>query len=289
MFIQFLLNGFIAGSLLALLAIAFSFTYNTTRIFSLAYAGVMVASCFFHYFFIVKLKIPFIIALMMTLVISGILNSSFEKLIYQKFESKGSSQNSILVTSIGLFIILINFCAMVFGSENKSFSRDIQSSLKIGGIVFTKIQLYQATISSILIVLILMILNKSSLGLKIKAISFDPLLFQVLGNDSKRLRLILYFFSGSLGAVVSLLMAYDVGFDPYFGMILFLNALVAMIIGGFGSFKGALVGGLVLGIIQSLSIYFFEAKWETTISFGFLILILIVRPQGIFGVKQRWI
>lgn len=289
MFLQFLINGLITGSLFALLAMAFSFTYNTTKIFSIAYAGVLVAACFFHYFFIVRLKTPFIVALILTLTLSGILNSIIEKLIYQKLESKGSSHNGILVASIGLFIILINLFAMVLGNENKSFSQDIQNSMMLDGIVITKIQLYQVFISSALIMIIFGVLNRTSLGLKIKAISFDFLLFQVLGNDSKRLRLILYFFSGVLGAVVSLLMAYDVGFDPYFGMNLFLNALLAMIIGGFGSFKGAFIGGLVLGILQSLSIYFFEARWETTISFSILILILIFRPQGIFGVKQRWI
>lgn len=83
MFLQFLINGLITGSLFALLAMAFSFTYNTTKIFSIAYAGVLVAACFFHYFFIVRLKTPFIVALILTLTLSGILNSIIEKLIYQ--------------------------------------------------------------------------------------------------------------------------------------------------------------------------------------------------------------
>lgn len=289
MILQFLLNGLITGCLYALLAMAFSLTYNTTRVFNIAYAGVAVAACFFQYFFVTMLQLPFVLSLVLTLVSVGLLNLVIEKYIYQKLEARGSSHNSILVASIGLFIVITNLLALFFGNEIKTFTQEIQNSSQWGQIIITQMQLKQFLIAVAMIFALMIVLNKTNLGIKIKAISFDKLLFQVYGHDASKLRLILYFVSGVLAAVVSLLIGYDVGFDPYFGMALLLNALVAMIIGGFGSFKGAIVGGLVLGILQSISIYFFEAKWETAISFVLLIVILVFRPQGIFGTKQRWV
>ncbi len=289
MLFQFILNGFITGLLYALLAMAFSLTYNTTRVFSIAYAGVVVSACFIHYWLIKMLGLPFWAAVPLTLLIAGLLNTLSEKCIYQPLEKRGSTHNSILVASIGLFIILTNLLAMLFGNENKTFSQSIYNSLKFGNIIITRMQLIQLVVSGLLAAGVLMALRKTNLGLKINALSHDRLLFEVFGHNALRLRLVLYFISGVLGAAVSLLIGYDVGFDPYFGMGLLLNALVVMILGGFGSFKGALIGGLILGILQSLSVYFFEARWETAITFLLLVLILIFRPQGIFGVKQRWI
>lgn len=289
MIIQFLINGLIAGLLYALLAMAFSLTYNTTKVFSMAYAGVIVFACFIQYFFLNIMLFPIIVAILITIILTSILNTIIEKFLYQKLENRGNSLNSILVASIGLFIVLTNALAMFFGNGNKTFFQEFQNSLQFGNIIITKVQGLQLLISVIIISALFIVLNKTNLGLKIKAISFDNLLFQIFGNNATKLRLILYFVSGGIAAIVSLLIGYDVGFNPYFGMALLLNALVAMIIGGFGSFKGALFGGIILGIIQSLSVYFFDTKWETAISFLILILILIFRPQGLYGTKQRWV
>lgn len=289
MLFQFIINGFITGLLYALLAMAFSLTYNTTRVFSIAYAAVVVAACFIHYWFIKVAGLPFILAVPMTLILTGTLNAMLEKGIYQPLEKRGGSHNSILVASIGLFIILTNLLAMLFGNENKTFSSTIYNSLRLGDMIITRMQLVQLVTSGLLIAGLLIVLRRTHLGLKIKALSYDKLLFEVFGHHAMQLRLRLYFISGVLAAIVSLLIGYDVGFDPYFGMGLLLNALVVMIMGGFGSFKGAVVGGVILGVLQSLSVYFFQARWETAITFLLLILILIFRPQGIFGVKQRWI
>ncbi len=289
MLLQFVINGIITGLLFALLSMAFSLTYNTTRVFSIAYAGVVVGACYIHYWLTKVAGVPLVPAILLTLTLTGLLNTILEKTVYQPLEKKGNSHNSILVASIGLFIILTNAIAILFGNENKTFSQNIYNSLSIGSIIITRMQIIQFSFSLALITALLVVLGRTNLGIKINALSHDKLLFEVFGHNALKLRLTLYFISGILAAVVSLLIGFDVGFDPYFGMSLLLNALVVMIIGGFGSFRGALTGGLILGILQSLSVYFFEARWETAITFLLLILILIFRPQGLFGIKQRWI
>ncbi len=286
MILQFIVNGFITGLLYALVAIAFGFTYNTTRIFHIAYAGVLVAGSYIFLFFS-RMGFPFAIAIPLALLACGFLNLLIEKTIYLPMEKRRNSLNTIMVASIGLFTVLINLVAMIFGNENQTLTNEISRSFSFGNIIVTRMQMWQLVIASACISFILIILSKSRWGLNIKALSNNRELFSVLGNDAIRVRSALTFVSGVIAAIVSLLLAYDVGFDPYFGMPLLLNALVVMILGGTGSFYGSLLGGILLGVIQSLSVYFFEARWETAISFVILILMLIFRPQGLFGEKQR--
>ena len=289
MITQFLLNGIITGLLYAVLAIAFGLVYNTTKIFHIAFAGVLVATPFIFYTFAVQWSLPFILALLICLTVTGMLNIGIEHFIYKKLEDKKVNHNNILVASIGVFIVITNILAMTYGNETKTFQSDVRPSIQVGTLIITYMQVLQGIISSVLILSFLWILRTTDLGIKIKALSNNLNLFEVLGHSAARFRMILFFMSGVLAAIISLLISHDVGFDPYFGMSLLLNALVAMIIGGFGSFKGSALGGIVLGLIQSLSIYFFESRWETAISFLLLILILILRPQGMYGEKQRLI
>ena len=193
------------------------------------------------------------------------------------------------MASIGVFIILTNLLAMIFGNENKTYTNTSGNSISIADLIITQMQLIQFISCVLLIIVLLIIINKTTMGIKIKALSNNGLLFEILGQSAAKFKLFLFFISGILGAIVSLLISFDVSFDPYFGMSLLLNALVAMIIGGFGSFKGSVFGGILLGIIQSISIYLFDSRWETAISFLILIAILVFRPQGLFGEKQRLI
>lgn len=286
MILQFIINGLITGLLYALVAIAFGFTYNTTRIFHIAYAGVLVAGSYIFLLFS-RTGLPFPVAVPLTLLVCGLLNLLIEKSIYLPMEKHRNSLNTIMVASIGLFTILINLIALLFGNENQTLTNEISRSFNLGHIIITRMQLLQFFIASVSIIVILIILSKSRWGLNIKALSYNKELFSVLGNNAIRIRSLLTFFSGVIAAIVSLLLALDVGFDPYFGMPLLLNALVVMILGGMGSFYGSLLGGVLLGITQSLSVYYFEARWETAITFTILILVLVFRPQGFFGKKER--
>jgi len=286
MIIQFVINGFITGLIYALAAMAFSFTYNTTKIFHIAFAGVLVTASYIL-FFLISAGVPLFIAILLTLILNGLLNLVIEKGIYQPLEKRRNSLNTIMIASIGVFTILINLIAILFGNENKILSNEIIQAITFGNIIITQMQLCQLSVSAITISLILFVLAKTRWGFNIKALSNNKELYVVLGNNVNRTQTILTFFSGVLAAVVSILLAFDVGFYPYFGMPLLLNALVVMILGGIGNFYGSVLGGVLLGIIQSLSVYYFEARWETAITFVLLLVLLILRPQGIFGHKQR--
>ena len=115
----------------------------------------------------------------------------------------------------------------------------------------------------------------------------DPELCMVFGRNIYRTRSILFILSGAFVAIGSGLVALDVGMDPYVGMAMFLNAMVALIVGGVGRFEAPILGGFIIGILQALTVWLFSSRWEDAIVFVLLILFLLLRPQGIMGEKGR--
>ncbi len=282
MIIQFLINGLIQGLLYAVVAMAFALTYNTTRIFHIAYAGVLVVASYLLMLFL-QIGVPAPISIALSILFCGLLNVGVEKVVYLPMEKRGNSHNTVMVASIGLFVVLTNLVALLFGNENKTISNAVVQGMRIGEYIITRMQIWHFGVAGLLSAVLLFVLWRTSLGIKIKALSADSQLFAAMGHNAERLRLLLFFISGGLAAVVSILLAYDVGFDPYFGMPLLLNALVAMIIGGLGNFKGVLLGGILLGVVQSLAVYFLEARWESAITFVVFLLVIIAKPKGLLG------
>jgi branched-chain amino acid transport system permease protein len=130
-------------------------------------------------------------------------------------------------------------------------------------------------------------LKYSKFGIKTRAMRDDDILCKVFGMNIDKTRLILFALSGIFVAMGSGLVAYDVGMDPYVGMPMLLNAVVALIIGGVGRFEAPIVGGFIIGILQALTIWRFSARWQDAVTFLLLILFLLFRPKGILGEKQR--
>lgn len=286
MFSQFIVNGFITGLLYAVIAVAFGITYNATRVFHMAYAAVLVSTSYLLVFFL-KSGLPDMFAIPLALAGTGLLNLAIEFLIYRPMQKKRNSSNTVMVASIGVFIVLTNLIALLFGNETKTLSNEIGGSWHWGTVIITKMQLWQLLCSFLLIIVSFFVFYRTKAGLHLRAISSDPELYIVFGKDSFKLRRLLFFISGVLAGIVALLISYEVGFDPYYGMPLLLNGLVAMIAGGIGSYAGSVAGGVLLGLLQSFSVYYFEARWEGAITFAILLLVLILRPQGLFGIKQR--
>jgi len=145
----------------------------------------------------------------------------------------------------------------------------------------------QFVVSIILLLFFLLFLKYSNLGIKTRAMRDDPVLFTVFGKELKRQRLVLFGLSALLAGTGSTLIAYDVGMDPYVGMPMLLNAVVALIIGGVGRFEAPIVGGFIVGILQSLAVWVFSSRWQDAVTFSLLLIFLVFRPQGLLGEKQR--
>ena len=287
MVLQFIANGLITGILYSLLAIGFALVYNTTRIFHIAAAGLYVFAAYMFWFFAAKCGLHITVAAVISLVLTMLLSLLSELVIYHPLKNKKASLNVAMISSIGLMTVIINSIAMFFGNETKIIENAILQPLTIGNIIITSPQKYQAVIGIATLAISLFVLRKTNWGLRLRALSADETLFETLGYNTDYTRIAVFLASGAFIALASCLMVYDVGLDPNMGMSILINAMVAMIIGGVGKFSTCILGGLTLGVLQSLTVYLFASNWQNAVTFLVLLVLLFLRPQGIAGYKQR--
>ena len=284
---QFIINGLITGILYSLLAIGFALVYNTTRIFHIAAAGVYVFAAYMFWFFVAEVGLPIMPASLVAIVLTMVLSLLSELLVYRPLKNKNASLNVAMIASIGTMTVIINTIAMCFGNETKVIENAIYQPLIYGDIIITIPQKYQALIGIVVLIIFLVILQRTNWGLRLRALSVDETLFETLGYDTKVTRIMVFMASGAFIAIASCLTVFDVGLDPNMGMSVLINAIVAMIIGGIGRFSTCILGGLTLGVLQSLTVYQFASNWQNAVTFLVLLLFLFLRPQGIAGYKQR--
>ena len=285
--IQFLVNGLITGVLYSLLAIGFALVYNTTRIFHIAAAALYVVAAYAFYVFAVKLGLPLVLAFVLATIFTMLISLCTEYGVYQPLKKRKASLNVTMIASIGLMTVLVNLVAMIFGNETKVIDNTIQPTFAFGDIIITTPQMYQLVVGVAIIVIFLLFISFSRFGLKLRALSTDDELYATMGYSINRTRTYVFLLSGLFISVASCLTVYDVGLDPHMGMNVLINAMVAMIIGGIGRFGTCVVGGLILGVLQSLVVYQFASNWQNAITFVLLLVLLFLRPQGIAGYKQR--
>lgn len=287
MILQLLINGLITGLIYSVVSLGFSLVYNTTRIFHIAFAALYMITPYLVITFCNMFHIPIIINVIIAILCTGLLGLCIDYFIYRPLNKRGSSQNVIMLSSIGVMIIIINVVALIYGNEPIVLTEEISKSYLFGAIVITETQLVQSVVSITLLLSFFIFLKFTKLGIQTRAYRDDAKLTSILRVNTTFLRGLFFVLSSIFAAIGSCLIAFDFGMNPYIGMPMLLNAVVALIIGGIGRFEAPIIGGLILGILQSSVVYLTSTKWQDAITFTVLILFLILRPSGIIGEKTR--
>lgn len=283
---QILINGIIQGFLIALTATGFAVVYNSTGILYIAQGAVFALSPFLLLSFL-QWGTGISLALSLTLLISIILSMLFEFINHGPLHKRGASDAIHLISSLGIFIAVIQIIAIIWGNETKVLRDGIDVTYMMSDIIITRSQALGGIISLFSIVTFFLWLRKTDSGLKFMALSDNPIQLSLMGYNISKLRLLAFGISGILTAVAAMLTAMDIGFDPHGGLSAVLLAIVATIIGGKGSFIGPVLGGILLGIMRSQVVWYTSARWQDSITFLLLVLFLFFMPQGIFGKKGR--
>ncbi|MCF7859755.1 MAG: branched-chain amino acid ABC transporter permease, partial [Candidatus Cloacimonetes bacterium] len=225
--------------------------------------------------------------IILTIVFAFLLGVIIEWLVYKPLFNKSGSENIALISSLGVYVIIINIIALLFGTETKILDNSIRKSLTLGEIIITKPQLWQFSFSLPLIALFLMFIKVTRYGLKIRAISDNPLLARVMGINTQRIRYIVFGIGSVMSVSAALLKGFDTGIDPYSGMAITLSAAVVVIIGGTDSLYGTIFASIMLAIIQNFTEFFLSAQWRDTVTFTILILVMLWRTEGILQFRLR--
>ena len=285
---QFAVNGIVAGSVYALIALGFALIFTASRVFHFAHGGVYTISAFAGYTALVTFKLGLVAAFLVAIGFAALLGLLINMLLYEPMKAGGVSPFVAMISSFGVLIIITHVTAMIWGSNPVVLSRGGQTTVyRFGPIYTTDAQLLIIGFAATLAVLLWLFFRHMRLGIAIRALGNDSELAEIVGMPAKRLRHISFMVGSALVGVSAMLIGLNVGIiDFNMGMDVILMATVAMIIGGLGNVGAAAGGGFVLGMIQNIAIWKIESKWQMALSFAILIVVLLFKPSGLFGEKR---
>jgi branched-chain amino acid transport system permease protein len=287
MFLQFIVNGIITGSLIAIMAIGFWFIYRATNLFHIAHGAVYAAAAYIFYSFYFSLGYSLLLSFFLSLISGAIFGLVIYFVVYRPLEGKNASAGIKFISSLAIYIFVVNVIALLYGNETKILSEGLSESLSLGNVILTKIQVNQFLSFLALFIVSYIFVQKTKAGRAIRAIGDNPLLFKAIGLNEKRVKMMVFSIGSAIAALASLLTGLDVGIDPHIGMFALLNAVVAVIIGGIKRLEGVVFGAFLIGIMQNLIIWQFSARWESAVTFLILITVLLYKSGGLFVVKRR--
>lgn len=291
--IQLFFNIALTFSVYLILALSFSISYEITKSFDLNKAAIISFAAYISYLIFVVFHLPKLLAILFSVVFSIIISVFIEnKLFYVIRKNKsGDCENGnfrVLIASIGVYTIFQNALSLYFGDEIKTISgNEFTISHELLGAYITDIQIITIFVSTVLFVSILLLLHKTRLGRQIRAVSNNPELCNIYGIDSDKVVLWATAISSALAAIAGILIALDLDMTPTFGFNYFLCGVVAMIIGGVGSYRGLVFGSLLLASAQHLAAYYIDTKWMDAVAYLILILFLIWKPLGFSGLRFK--
>ena len=283
---QVLLNGLISGLAIAILAFAFAIVYLPTRVFHIALGGIYVAVPFIALSSL-SAGIPWPLAILAALMVGTGLSIGCELLNHNRLARMNAPAVSHLLSSLGIYIAIVEVIILVWGNEARVLREGPGKVITLLSFSLTHGQVLTATVSLALILTSYLWLHFSNVGLQFRAHADSPKELVLRGHSSRLLRGLAFTLSGFLCSASSLVIAYDMGFDPHEGLSTLLLAIAAVLIGGRDSFVGPLLGGVLVGVLRASTLWFLSARWQEAATFVLLILVLYLRPYGLVGKKQR--
>ncbi len=282
LFLQLLFNGLTNGCYYALLGVGFGLIFATTKIVHFAY-GPIFACAAYGAWWASSIGIPLPLAALFAVLVACLLGIACFLLVYRPIQQRGAPGLVVLITSLGLFILLENLLGIIFGAGNKVVEEVSYDVFFLGPVFFTSIHLWQVASLVVLGGALFAFLKYARFGKAIVAMTDDPEMAEVIGIDTRRIAIAVFAIGSALSAVAAVLILLKDGATAHMGFIAVFMAFVSVVVGGIGSIRGSVAGGLALGMVESLGLWKIPTEWQSSIAFVVLFLILVARPQGIFG------
>ncbi len=293
---QLILNGIIAGSIYALIALGFTVIYRTVKFFHFAHGVVYTIGAYFsysviRYWLLVIRKSPpawtWVLAVLVGIIGAGVLGVAIDRLVYYPLRKRKASNLIFLLASFGIFIFLQNLIQLIYGAQILTLrTGPIKEGHHFLGAVITDIQILILVVSILLSIALFLFIKYTKIGKTMRAVSDDPIAASVVGINPEKTILFSFAIGSALAGAAGILISLETNIEPTMGFSAILKGIIASIIGGIGSIPGAVLGGFFLGLAENLGIWKISAGWKDAIAFAILIIFLLLRPGGIFGIKS---
>ena len=286
--LQQLANGLTLGSLYALVAIGYTMVYGILRLINFAHGDIFMMSMYFAFYAISVFYLPWYIAVVLVILASGVLGVNSERFAYRPLRE--APRISLMISSIGVSYLLENLAIVLFTGIQKNFPSIplFQDIITIGSIRIQRLTILVPIITAVIAVVLLYLINHTKTGLAMRAASKDLEAAKLMGININR-TIAMTFFIGSILAATGAIMwglKYP-QIQAYVGTMPGLKCFIAAVIGGIGNIKGAIVGALLLGMMEILIVFFLPGLTGYKDAFAFiaLVVILLWKPTGILGEK----
>ncbi len=285
--ISTLINGLSLGAVYAMIALGYTMVYGIAKMLNFAHGDVIMVGSFVIFFLLEKTGNPWI-AVIVSIIFCFLLGIVIEKVAYKPL--RGASSLAVLITAIGVSYMLQSLAQLIFGVTPIPVSLFSElSSINIGGITIKVTSIITLIASAIIMTVLTLFINRSKAGRAMLAVSEDRGAAQLMGVNINRTIALTFAIGSALAAVASIFYLFMTPVtQPTFGAMPGIKAFVAAVLGGIGSIPGAMLGGVLLGIIEQFALkYEALAPYADAVVFSILVIVLLVKPAGLLGKKRN--
>ncbi len=283
-----------------MIALGYCLVYGVLRLINFAHGDIFMVAAYLGFIFITFLfKYIFVgggvsgwlilaITLPVVMFFTSVLGVFIERVAYRPLREKGAHRLYVVITALMVGLILENGNLALFGASSRKFPAIIHRSvISFSGVHITNLKVLVIIAAFVTFAFLQAIVNKTKIGMAMRAISYDKFAIPLMGIPVNKVIVFTFILGSSLAAVAGVLfgMSYPV-LNPYMGMIIGWKAFIAAVVGGIGDIKGAFLGGFLLGFIEILIVSFFSSNLKDLISFLILLIILVIKPTGFYGVAK---
>jgi branched-chain amino acid transport system permease protein len=294
--LQNIFNALQWGSFYSMIALGYCLVYGVLRLINFAHGDIFMAACYFAFFIAsaLLLKITggggvvFALTLVSTMIVTALLGIAIERIAYRPLRRKGVNRLYVVITALMVGFILENGNLAILGATALRFPDILDKQIwQIGAVTITNLKVLVIIAAFMVFAILEFIVRKTTLGMAMQAVSYDKFAIPLMGIPVNQVITFTFALGSSLAAVAGILfgMSYPV-LDPYMGMIIGWKAFIAAVVGGIGNIKGAFIGGFILGFIEIFIAAFFPSSFKDLVSFIILLIILVLKPTGFFGVAR---
>ncbi|MBI2891438.1 MAG: branched-chain amino acid ABC transporter permease [Nitrospirae bacterium] len=283
-FLAYATPGFATGSLYALVALGLVLVYRATRTLNFAHGDISALVTFFAYTAL-SAHIPFAVAFLIAVILGAGVAALFYRFVLLPARRRGGGPVSLLILTLAAALILQGVTSWIWGTQPRvlPFPLSDSKTLTFGPVVLSHLHAGTLVVAALAAALLYILIQRTRTGLAMRALALDVEGVQTLGIPARKLLALTWALSAVLGGTAGVFLAPVLFVDPYFMLDPFLKGFAAAVVGGLDSLPGAVLGGLLLGVAESLFGGFISIKFKATFVFVVIVVVLLVRPEGLLG------
>lgn len=287
-FLQQIINGLTLGSLYAIVALGYTMVYGIIQLINFAHGEIYMLGAFLAYSMVTVLGLPFLAAFILTILICSGFGIILDFIAYRPLRK--APRLAALITAIGMSIFLQNLGMMIWGSQIKSYPRDVlpeifsKTAWNVGDVTLSWLQIFMLVITIVSMAILHLVIHRTRIGTAMRAVSQDKTTSALMGIGVNRVISFTFAVGSAMGGMAGILVGlYYNAIFPTMGYIAGIKAFAAAVLGGIGSVPGAMLGGGVLGIAEVIGAGYISSEYRDGISYAVMIAVILFKPAGLIG------